>query len=265
MNFAPVADLGPGDRTFGEDPATVAGFVDAVVTAQEEAGIIPVVKHWPGAGGAGGGALADPDSLPPLEELRASDLTVFDRAIAAGAPAIMVAHATVEGLTEQDVPASMSRAAITDELRGRQGFDGLVITDSLGTGAAAAISQDDGAVRAITAGADIALVSGVEEVDAAHRAITAAITGGSIPDAQVTASVRRILALKGVTGQCLDLAAAFTALRPDAPGGTADQGVNGSGDGSGSGDGEGDGDGSGVGGGTGTGPGSGTGSGSGSG
>ena len=139
MNFAPVADVGDGSdlgsRTYGDDPGTVAGFVEAIVAAHLEVGITPVVKHWPGIGGGEGDPHVTTNLLPPLEELRGRDLTVFDRAIAGGAPAIMVAHAVVPGLSTEEEPTSLSAAAITGELRGRQGFDGLVITDSLGMGA----------------------------------------------------------------------------------------------------------------------------------
>lgn len=298
MNFGPVADVGSGSdlgsRSFGDDAGTVAEFVEAIVAAQGEAGLTSVVKHWPGIGGGDADPHVALDDLAPLPELRSSDLTVFDRAIAAGAPAIMVAHATVEGLTADDEPTSLSRAAITDELRGRQGFDGLVITDSLGMGAVVTTTpQDEAAERAIAAGADIALVSGTDVVERTHLRLTAAITHGRIPKAQVVESVGRVLKLKGIEGQCLDLAASFSRLQQevgpavqaaadeassddaasddDAGRGTSgqvrvpDQGVNGSGDGVGSGTGSGYGSGSGGGNGSGTGSGSGTGNGSGSG
>lgn len=276
MNFAPVADVGDGSdlgsRTYGDDPGTVAGFVEAIVAAHLEVGITPVVKHWPGIGGGEGDPHVTTNLLPPLEELRGRDLTVFDRAIAGGAPAIMVAHAVVPGLSTEEEPTSLSAAAITGELRGRQGFDGLVITDSLGMGAVVeTVPQDEAAVRAIRAGADVALLSGTDVVADAHRRLTGAIRSGEIPREQVRESVRRVLRLKGIEGPCLDVAAGFSTLQQEvgaeldaaanAPGtgdeqpddgttggavvdrgvtdqgvvdqGVADQGVNGSGSGTG--------------------------------
>jgi beta-N-acetylhexosaminidase len=291
MNFGPVADVGDGadldGRTFGDDPATVAGFVESIVQAQAQAGITSVVKHWPGIGTGQVDPHGSLGALAPIEQLRGADLTVFDKAFAAGAPAVMVAHATVPGLTADDEPASLSRAAITDELRGRQGFDGLVVTDSLGMGAVVnTIPQDQAAVRAIAAGADVALLSGTDVVEAAHGLMTEAIASGLIPAEQVTSSVRRVLATKGVEGQCLALAAGFSDLqqRTDAAiaaadaeadqdgTGTGDEAVTDSGAtdadqgvGSGSGSGDGTGSGSGTGDGTGDGTGSGTGDGTGSG
>ncbi len=227
MNFGPVADVGSGSdlgtRSFGDDPNVVADFSVAIVEAQQRAGIISVVKHWPGIGGGSSDPHISLDALDPVDQLRAADMVPFDRLIAAGVPAIMVAHATVPGLTGEEEPASLSRAAITDELRGRQGFQGLVITDSLGMGAVVnTVPQDQAATRAVAAGADIALLSGTDIVPAAHQALTAAITSGQIPAEQVTASVRRILSAKGIEGECLGLVANYSALLQGAENGDTD-------------------------------------------
>ena len=217
MNFAPVADVGDnqvlGSRTFGDDPALVGQFAAAVARANSDAGVTPVVKHWPGIGGTE----VDPhETLPvlaPVDELRASDMAAFEPAISGGVPAVMVAHAEVPGLTAQGEPASLSRPAITEELRGRQGFEGVVITDSLGMGAVVnKMTQADAAETAISAGADIALLSGTDVVSDAHDQLTAAIDEGRIPEEQVEASVRRVLAMKGIEGECLDAVSAFGAL-----------------------------------------------------
>ncbi len=241
MNFGPVADVGSGSglgsRSFGDDPETVAAFSEAIISAQEEAGIDSMVKHWPGIGGGG----LDPhdalDTLAPVEELRASDLVPFDRAIAAGTSGVMVAHAEIPGLTEPGEPASLSRAAITGELRERQGFDGLVVTDSLGMGAVVLTTpQDEAAERSIAAGADLALVSGTEVAEITHARLTDAISSGRLPEDQVVASVRRVLAAKGVSGECLDVVAAYSAIEnrsdpagdppPTTEAGIVDRGIN---------------------------------------
>lgn len=238
MNFGPVADVGSGSdlgtRSFGDDPAVVSDFAVAIVEAQQQAGITSVLKHWPGIGGGGADPHISLDALAPVDQLRSRDLVPFDRAIAAGVPAIMVAHSTVPGLTGEEEPASLSRAAITDELRGRQGFDGLVITDSLGMGAVVnTVPQDEAARRAIAAGADIALLSGTDVVGPAHQLITDAITSGGIPAEQATASVRRILAAKGIEGECLGLVASYSTLLGDADATTttgSEDGTTGTGD-----------------------------------
>jgi beta-N-acetylhexosaminidase len=234
MNFGPVADVGSGSdlgtRSFGDDPSTVSRFVEAIVNAQEEAGIASVVKHWPGIGGGATDPHLALDELAPLGELRSRDLVPFERAFAAGASAVMVAHAVVPGLTDEGEPASLSRAAITDELRGRQGFDGLVVTDSLGMGAVVnTYDQEEAAELAIAAGADVALLSGPDLVDGAHERLTEAISSGRLPAEQVAASVRRVLAAKGISGPCMDLVAVFSALGADAADADADAGDAGGG------------------------------------
>lgn len=215
MNFGPVVDVGSGGglgtRSFGDDPSTVSSFTDVIIKVQQDAGIASVVKHWPGIGGA----TTDPDDAPaevdPVDELRTDDMVPFERAIAAGASGIMVGHGVVPGLTDDDEPASLSRAAITDELRGRLGFDGLIVTDSLGAASiAGTASQDEAAEQAILAGADIALLSGTDAVPDAHDRLTEAITEERIPTEQVVASVRRVLSAKGLEGDCVDVVAAYS-------------------------------------------------------
>ncbi len=216
MNFAPVADTGEGadlaSRTFGDDPTVVADFVTALVGASTAAGITPVVKHWPGIGGATEDPHEELPTLAPIDDLRTSDLIPFEAAIDAGAPAVMVAHAEVPGLTEQGEPASLSAAAIDGELRGNEGFDGVVITDSLGMGAVVnEMTQAEAAEQAIAAGADIALLSGTEVVADAHARLVDAIDEGRIPAARVEESVRRVLEMRGVQGECFDAVSAFAA------------------------------------------------------
>lgn len=217
LNFAPVADVGSGSglgtRSYGDDPTKVSTFVNAVFPAISDAGIVPVVKHWPGIGGGGADPHQKLTTLDGIEELRAKDLIPFQQAIKAGAPAIMVTHAEVPGLTAPDEPASLSKAAITGELRGSEGFEGLVITDSLGMGAIAATdTQAQAAEKAIVAGADIAMLSGADAVGSAHQQLVDALSSGRIPPEQALASVRRVLKAKGVEGQCLDAVARYSAI-----------------------------------------------------
>jgi len=214
MNFAPVADIGEGSdlgsRTYGDDPDSVSPFVNAMVAANLQGGITPVVKHWPGIGGGDTDPHEALTTLAPIDQLRTNDMVPFDRAIEAGAPAIMVAHAEVPGLTAAGEPASLSRDAITGELREREGFDGLVISDSLGMGAVVnSVPQDEATERTIAAGADIALLSGVDVIEAAHARLVDAIDTERIPAEQVEESVRRILALKGIEGECFDVVSAY--------------------------------------------------------
>lgn len=206
MNFGPSLDVGSGSglgtRSFGDSVDTVSEYGLAVISGVRSAGLMPVAKHWPGIGAGA----ADPHNaespIADIATLRARDMVPFDRAIEAGVAAIMVSHAVIPDLTD-GLPASLSRAAVTGELRERQGFDGLVITDSLGMGAVAAHFDNAAAAAvSISAGADLALVSLATAVPAAHQGIVDAINAGRIPMDQVDRSVARVLAAKGITGEC---------------------------------------------------------------
>lgn len=229
MNFGPVADVGSGSglgtRSFGDDPAAVSGFATAIIEAQQSAGLISVVKHWPGIGGGSADPHVQLAPVAPIDELRTKDLVPFGAAIAAGVPAVMVAHVEVPGLTAENEPASLSRAAITGELRGRQGFTGLVITDALGMGAIVDTTpQDDAAELAIAAGADIALVSGADVVPLVHERLTEAIASRRLATAQVVESVRRVLKAKGIDGPCPELAAKLATVQQDGTAGSLPSG-----------------------------------------
>lgn len=202
MNLGPSLDVGGGSglgtRSFSDDPDVVAEYGIATAGAADAAGVQPVVKHWPGIGGG----TVDPHDgrsvIADIDTLRTRDLLPFDDAFEAGIDAVMVSHAVVPGLTD-DVPATLSRAAITDELRGRQGFDGLIVTDSLGMGAVATMfAPSDAVAVSIGAGADLALLPVASGVREAHAQLLAAIEGERIPIEQLDRSVGRVLATKGI-------------------------------------------------------------------
>lgn len=206
MNLGPVLDVGGGSglgtRSFGDDPEVVRRYGLAVADAIAGAGLVPVVKHWPGIGGGGADPHIAESPVGPLGELRRRDLVPFRAAIADGVPAIMVSHAIVPNLTE-GLPASLSRPAITGELRETEGFDGLVVTDALRMGAVEA--HFDGvtaAVVSLAAGADVALLGALDDALPAHAEVVRAIGDGRLPPAQVDRSVARVLRAKGIDGSC---------------------------------------------------------------
>jgi beta-N-acetylhexosaminidase len=221
VNLAPVLDLDAGSgpsaidpdglRSFSAVPATAARYGVAFMHGMQAAGIMPVVKHFPGLGGASGNTDYGPATTLPLSELRTASLVPFQAALAAGAPAVMVANAAVPGLTT--LPASLSPAVINGLLRHDLGFDRLVLTDSLSAGA---ISQSgyqlpQAAVAAIGAGADMILfgstltpaqitllspanVSG--SINLIVRAIVAATANGNISMARLNSAVSHVLVAK---------------------------------------------------------------------
>lgn len=224
MDLAPVADVdagaGPsasdpdGRRSFSGNEATASTYTVAFVQGLIQSGVVPVVKHFPGLGGATGNTDNGPASTQPLSSLESNGLLPFRAAIAAGAPVVMIANAAVPGLTT--LPASLSPAAITGLLRQQLGFNGLVVTDSLSAGAISAAGYDlpHAAVAAVAAGADLILFGSTltpaqtaqltpAGVDANLRAmagaIATAVSTGSLPASRVESADEHVLAAEHVS------------------------------------------------------------------
>lgn len=225
-DLAPVLDLDggatlsqsdpDGPRSFSTDPATAAAYGLAFTRGLEEAGVLSVVKHFPGLGQATGNTDYGPASTRPLSELEQTGLVPFRSAVAAGAKAVMVANASVPGLT--NAPASVSPAVINGLLRQQLGFRGLVVTDSLSAGAltSAGYTVPAAAVASIEAGSDMILFgSTLTAADTAQlapgplsasissivSAIQAAVTTGHLTEARLDQAVSDVLAAKGA-GAC---------------------------------------------------------------
>jgi beta-N-acetylhexosaminidase len=213
MDLAPVLDLddgaGPNDRdpdgtrSFGLDPSVATADGIAFLQGLEAGGIIPVVKHFPGLGQASGNTDVGPASTQPWSRLQQAGLLPFESAIAAGAPVVMVASATVPGLST--LPASISPEVMSTVLGDQLGFHGLVITDSLSSGALSDIgySIPRAVVAAITAGADMALYTAVASevatvTQSSSAAIVAAVNAGTLDRGRLVSAVASILAVKHV-------------------------------------------------------------------
>lgn len=166
-DLAPVADLdgravAPGEndpdgfRSFGNVPATTAADVVAFAKGLRDAGVLAVVKHFPGLGGATGNTDYRPAATLPWTTLMTTGLVPFRAAIGSGATAIMMSNASVPGLTS--LPASVSPAAY-GYLRNQLGFGGLIVTDALSAGALSAIhlGVPAASAKALGAGADMVL------------------------------------------------------------------------------------------------------------
>ena len=166
MNMAPVLDVPKGSvdkhldgRTFGEDPGQVGRLGRIVIKALQENGVMAVGKHFPGLGKA---RLDPHEHLPTIEadktEIDAVNLPPFQDAIGEGVSAIMTSHALYPSL-DPHYPATLSYAIITELLRDRLGFQGLIVTDDLEMGAIKkGPGVADGAVKAFEAGNDILLI-----------------------------------------------------------------------------------------------------------
>ena len=207
VDFAPVADVltNPcneviGPRAFSSDPDVAAQMVSAEVSAMLDAGTMPCIKHFPGHGDTAGdshtGAVV---SMRSAEEIRTCEYKPFQAGIEAGCPFVMVGHIETPNLAADGLPASLSKTMITDELRGRLGFEGVVISDSFVMGAITQrYSPADVAVRFIRAGGDVVLMP--ENLQDAYRGLLEAVDEGAIEEQRIDESVKRILEVKKRAG-----------------------------------------------------------------
>jgi len=219
VNFAPCADLAlepasttVGARAFGDDPVRVGLFAAAFVRGSQAGGVAATLKHFPGHGAtAEDSHIVLPAADTSLATLRARDLVPFERGIAAGAKAVMSAHVVVRAL-DADRPATLSRAVLTDLLRGELGFKGACFTDCMEMDAiASGVGTAQGAVFALQAGADCVLISHHLEIARATRdAIVEAVSSGALSLGRLEEAARRVgelRAWKAAPGPKIDGAA----------------------------------------------------------
>ena len=214
VDFAPVVDVTAaaddtviGDRSFSNDPAVVTTYAGAFARGLRDAGLLPVLKHFPGHGhGSGDSHTAGAVTTPPLSDLQANDLIPY-RTLTAEAPvAVMLGHLEVPGLTGE-TPASLSPAAV-NLLRsggyGGPGFNGPIFTDDLSS--MAAISSHYGVaeavLRALQAGVDQALWVTTDEVPAVLDRLEKAVNGGELSLPAVDGSLLRMVGIKGLSPRC---------------------------------------------------------------
>lgn len=222
VDFAPVMDVNDnaanpviGIRSFGDDAGVVSEYGSAYIAGLQETGTIVTLKHFPGHGNT------DTDShtgLPLVDrahdELAANELLPFKAGVGAGADMVMTAHIQFPRLETQTytsissgeeiyIPATMSKAILTDILRGELGFDGVIVTDALDMKAITDnYAMDDVMAMTINAGANMLLMPAAwakdtfERVDELLGSAVAMAEAGTIDNDKIDDSVRRILTLK---------------------------------------------------------------------
>lgn len=210
LNFGPVVDLnidpaspaiGRLERSFGRDPERVESFARQFINAHRAEGVLVAAKHFPGHGSA---ALDTHEEVVDVTKTwQEVELAPFrDLASDQAADMIMIGHLIHPRFSDGDKPASLSRRAIQDVLRGELGFRGLVITDDLEMGAIQGrYGIEEAAVTAVAAGADLMIFANLKQPDPeiANRvlaAVSQAVEQGRIPRATIEQSYRRILVAK---------------------------------------------------------------------
>lgn len=209
-NFSPVADVNSNPanpiinvRSFGGDPQLVGEMVAAYIQGARSNGMLTTAKHFPGHGDTATDThLGVAQVSGDLARLNSVELPPFRKAIEAGVDAVMVAHVTVPALeSDPNRVAVVSPAIVTHLLKEQLGFHGIVVSDALDMGAvthlyAANIGRE--AVDAFIAGNDVLLIP--PDLDAAYRAMLAAVGSGEISRERLDDSVRKILQAKASLG-----------------------------------------------------------------
>jgi beta-N-acetylhexosaminidase len=191
IDLAPVADtvpaalgddnppIGAFDRQYGSDPQQVAADIAVVVSAVQSSDVLATLKHFPGLGRVTKNTDTSADAVDDVATVDDPYLEPFRSGIRAGAQAVMISSASYPQL-DSGSPAVFSDRVITELLRGRLGFTGLVISDDLGDAVAVrAVAAGDRAVRFVQAGGSLVLT--------VQQAAVAPMVGALISKAQASA------------------------------------------------------------------------------
>ncbi len=207
LNFAPVVDVNnnPNNpvinyRSFGEDKYNVAEKSVAYMRGMQQEDLLTTAKHFPGHGDTDTDShYALPQINHPLTRLDTLELYPFREVIEAGIGGVMVAHLDIPALDSTGVPSTLSKPIITDLLKNKMGFDGLIVTDAMNMkgvteGNLPGVVDKD----ALLAGND--LLEFTEDVPKAIEEISKAVKQGLISQKEIDQRVRKILAVKQWVG-----------------------------------------------------------------
>ena len=208
FNFAPVVDINTnpenpiiGNRSFGEDKEEVTKRAIAFMEGMQSAGVLATAKHFPGHGDT---ASDSHKTLPTInfsaKRIDSLELYPYKKLFSKGLSSVMVAHLSVPNLDSRpDYPSSLSYPIVTELLKEKLGFKGLIFTDALSMKGVSNFS-DPGEIdlQAFLAGNDVMLMS--NEVSQGIEALYAAVESGVISEKRLEHSVKKILSAKYKVG-----------------------------------------------------------------
>lgn len=203
LDFAPDSDVLTNkkntvvkNRSFGSSPKTVVEYASAYVQGLNDEGLYATYKHFPGHGATAedsheGFAYTD----KTYEQLEKADLVPFIDGIENGIDLIMVGHISVPKVIGDNTPSSLSKVMVTDILREKLGYEGVIITDAMNMGAISKnYTIEKSTTAAVKAGCDIILMP--TDFRKAYSGLLKAVKNGEISEKQIEDSVRRVLLLK---------------------------------------------------------------------
>jgi beta-N-acetylhexosaminidase len=211
VNFAPVADVNNnaanpviGFRSFGEDRYNVAAKAYEYMKGMQDNGVLASAKHFPGHGDTDTDSHYDlPVISHPIERLDSLELFPFKILIGQGVGSVMIAHLQVPALDDtKNTPTTLSPKVVTDLLKNKLNFNGLIMTDALEMQAVTKYhGKGEVEAKALLAGNDVLLLPG--DVDAAFKTVKKWLADGKLDQKQIDASVKKVLRWKyrmGITG-----------------------------------------------------------------
>ena len=202
-DFAPVADVWTndkntviGDRAFSRNPEKASNLVKASIKGFHKAGTKTAIKHFPGHGDTREDShTSSAKSMKTWEQLKKCEMIPFKASIEAGTDMVMIAHIHTPKADTENLPATLSKTWITDRLRGKLGFNGVVVTDAMGMKAISEYYEStQAAIMAINAGCDIILMP--HDYAKVFDGIVKAVESGTISEKRIDESVERILLMK---------------------------------------------------------------------
>jgi beta-N-acetylhexosaminidase len=206
LNLFPVADVATldspvADRAFSDDPALAAQLTAAAIRGCRDAEIACAPGHFPGLGAASQDTAQGPATVSlDAPALEARDLQPFEAAFAVRAPAVVLSlafYAAYDPVTPGALAAPVATALLRDEV----GYEGVAITDDLGSGAVRAeFSVPQAALAAINAGADLVQVASPSDQVGVREELLGALESGELSEVRLREAASRVLELKRSVG-----------------------------------------------------------------
>jgi beta-N-acetylhexosaminidase len=205
VDFAPALDLAfeasrtvMSSRSVSANPKEVVTYAREFLRGLGDAGVLGCGKHFPGLGEATLDThLELPSVEKPFKKLWDEDLVPY-RLMRRALPLVMVSHAAFPAVTKERTPASLSKKWVTDILRKKIGYRGLICSDDLEMGGVLAAGPiEQAAIGHIRAGGDLALICHQEDfIRRAYEAMVREAERDRRFARRVEESARRVLAFK---------------------------------------------------------------------
>ena len=203
VDFGPVADVNSnpnnkviGRRAFGSDPVLASEMVREYVKGLHDNSVCSCIKHFPGHGDTNNDShLGYAETNKNWIEMEQCEMLPFISGINEGSEMVMIAHIATPNLTGNNKQATLSYEIVSELLRNKLHYDGVIITDSMAMNAITDYYNSKGAaLEAIKAGIDLVLMP-VDYI-AAFNGVKEAVLNGEISEERINYSLKKIMKVK---------------------------------------------------------------------